>query len=89
VDFVKGQDVIDLSAAIFTALGAPGGVLAAGDFVTSAGAVAGDASDRVIHDTATGMLYYDADGSGAQQMTAFAQLNPGQALAAADFHVVA
>jgi Ca2+-binding RTX toxin-like protein len=88
VDFVSGQDEIDLSAAIFTALGAPGGVLAA-DFVSGAGAVAGDASDRVIHDTSTGMLYYDADGSGAQHMLPFAQVLPGQALAAGDFNVVA
>jgi hypothetical protein len=35
------------------------------------------------------MVYYDADGSGAQQMIAFAQVTPGQALLATDFHLVA
>jgi Ca2+-binding RTX toxin-like protein len=88
-DFVSAVDAIDLSAAIFTALGAPGSVVAAADLASGAGAVAGDASDRVIHDTATGMLYYDADGTGAQPMIPFAQVNPGQALAAADLHVIA
>ena len=58
-------------------------------FVSGASAVALDASARVIHDTATGMLYYDADGSGAQQMLPFAQVLPGQALDHQDFHVIA
>jgi Ca2+-binding RTX toxin-like protein len=89
VDFVKGQDVIDLSTAIFSAAGAPGTALAASDFVTGPAAVAHDASDHIIHDTSTGMLYYDADGSGAQQMVAFAQVNLGQALGASDFHLIA
>ena len=88
MDLVHGQDVIDLSVAIFTAVGAPG-ALAASDFVSGAGAVAHDGTDRVIHDTNTGMVYYDADGSGAQQMVAFAQVAPGQALATTDFHIIA
>jgi Ca2+-binding RTX toxin-like protein len=87
VDFVKGQDVIDLSVAIFTAAGAPG-ALAASDFVSGPGALAHDATDHVIHDTNTGMLYYDADGSGAQHMVPFAQVAPGQALAATDLHLI-
>lgn len=87
LDFVHGQDVIALSVAIFAAAGAPGG-LAASDFVSGAGAVAHDASDHVIHDTSTGILYYDADGSEAQPMVAFAQVAPGQTLAATDFRLV-
>jgi Ca2+-binding RTX toxin-like protein len=89
MDFASGQDKIDLSAAIFTGVGTPGNTLNGPDFVSGAGAVAHDASDHVIHDTNTGMVYYDADGSGAQPMVPFAQVAPGQALAAADFHVVA
>jgi Ca2+-binding RTX toxin-like protein len=88
LDFVKGQDVIDLSAAIFTQAGAPGNLDPSG-FVSEPGAVAHNASQHIVHDTTTGLLYYDADGSGAQQMVAFAQVNPGQALTASDIHVVA
>jgi len=87
VDFVQGQDVIDLSAAIFAAVGAPGN-LAASAFVSEPGAVAHDANQHIVHDTNTGTLYYDADGSRAQPMVAFAQINPGQALAAADLHLI-
>jgi len=42
--------------------------LAAGDarFYSAAGAVTGhDANDRVVYNTTTGNLYYDADGSGS------------------------
>jgi Ca2+-binding RTX toxin-like protein len=88
LDFARGQDVIGLSVAIFAELGSAGVPLSASDFVSGAGAVAGDASDRVIHDTATGMLYYDADGNGTQHMLPFAQIAPGQALAAADLHQI-
>jgi Ca2+-binding RTX toxin-like protein len=89
VDFVKGQDVIDLSAAIFAGVGAPGTVLSAGSFVSEAGAVAHTADQHIVHDTGTGLLYYDTDGSGAQHMVPFAQVAAGQALAAGDFHTVA
>jgi len=44
-----------------------GGNFAAGDarFYSAAGAVTGhDANDRVVYNTTTGNLYYDADGSG-------------------------
>jgi len=88
VDFVHGQDVIDLSAAIFAGAGAPGN-FAGATLVSEPGALAHTADQHIIHDTNTGTLYYDADGSGAQHMVAFAQVTPGQILAAADFHVVA
>jgi len=87
MDFVKGQDVIDLSAAIFAGVGTPdrfdGTAL-----VSKPGAVADNGGQHIIHDTNTGTLYYDADGSGAQHMVAFAQIDPGHALAASDFHVL-
>ncbi len=86
VDFVRGADRIELASAIFGGLG-PAGTLAADRFVGGAGATAQDALDRIVHDSATGMLYYDADGSGAQGMLAFAQVTPGLALVATDFVV--
>ncbi len=83
VDFVRGVDRIELSGAIFGGLG-PVGALAADRFAGGAGATALDTLDRIVHDSATGMLYYDADGNGAQVMLAFAQVAPGLVLAATD-----
>ena len=89
VDFAEAQhDSIDLSVAIFTVAGASGSTLAASTLVSEAGAVAHNADQNIIHDTLTGMLYYDADGNGIQHMAPFAQLAPGEALAASDFHLI-
>jgi Ca2+-binding RTX toxin-like protein len=60
-DFATG-DKLALSKAIFTTLSV--GSLASTQFYAAAGATeAQDANHRVIYDTTTGALYYDADGS--------------------------
>ena len=68
-DFTSGQDVLWLVGGAFTAIGGfPGTTFTAADdrFYAAAGAVAGhDATDRIIYDTNSGVLYYDSDGSGA------------------------
>ena len=67
VDFQSGADQIHLDARVMSALGTTG-TFAPGDarFYAAPGATSGhDADDRVIYDTSTGNLYYDADGSGA------------------------
>jgi Ca2+-binding RTX toxin-like protein len=64
-DFEAGIDVIQLSLAVFTALGSTG-ALAANQFASGAGITTGqDADDRLVFDTSTQTLYYDADGNGA------------------------
>ncbi len=68
VDFTVGSDNVALSTSIFTQAG-PVGALAASAFFL--GAAAGDASDRIGYDSATGNLLYDADGNGAQAAVAF------------------
>ena len=71
------------------ALGATGTTLSADAFWAAAGATAGhDATDRIIYDTTTGALYYDADGSGRGAAVQIAQLKAGQALSANDFLVI-
>ena len=65
----------------------PLGVLAAGRCVTGTAAV--DATDRIIYDSVTGKLFYDADGSGgAAAQVQFALLDSGLGLTAADFVIV-
>ena len=84
VDFAAGTDKIALDDAVFTGLGL--GALTASAFVT--GTAAGDADDRIIYDSATGQLYFDADGNGAGAAILFATLQGAPALTASDFLVI-
>ena len=85
VDVIFGynvaDDTIQLNSAVFTGLAA--GALDSGAFVI--GAAAGDADDRIIYDSATGQLYFDADGNDVGAAVLFATLSPGIALTSADF----
>jgi hypothetical protein len=64
-DFTSGTDKIQLSKAVMTALGSTLGTLATGQFWSGASVTAGhDGDDRIVYNTTTGALYYDADGSG-------------------------
>jgi Ca2+-binding RTX toxin-like protein len=89
-DFVSATDRLNFDNAVLTEVGADGN-FAAGDarFAAGAGFTSGrDASDRIVYDTSTGNLYYDADGSGtgAAQLVATMQGHP--ALAATDISVI-
>src|SRR5206468_7298689 len=80
-DFDAGWDNIQLDAAAFTEIGTTGR-MAAGDarFYSAPGATGGhDADDRIVYNSATGQLYYDADGSGpgaAQLIATIPNLTP-------------
>ncbi|EJM99236.1 calcium-binding protein [Phyllobacterium sp. YR531] len=84
-DFNVPSDTIWMDNAVFTALGGNGG-LSAGAFHIGAGA--NDAADRIIYNSTTGALYYDADGSGSGAAVQFATLTKGLALTNADFLVI-
>jgi Ca2+-binding RTX toxin-like protein len=63
-DFASGTDRIRLDDDVFTTLAA-GVALTEDQFLAGAGlTVAADAEDRIIYNTSTGALYYDADGTG-------------------------
>lgn len=83
-DFTSGEDVIELSSDVFTALDV--GALDAGAFAF--GKVALEADDRILYRAESGALLYDADGDGAGSAIVFAMLQPGLALSASDFVVV-
>ena len=85
-DYNVVADTIELENAIFGSLSTVG-VLAAGSFVAGAGVSAADADDFLLYDSASGALYYDADGSGAGEAVQFASLSSGLALSSADFMV--
>ena len=63
------------------------GALAAAAFRANTTGLAGDASDRIIYETDTGRLLYDADGTGAAAGVQFATLATGLALTNNDFLV--
>jgi len=64
-DFSRTDDLIRLDNAVMAGLGTTTGALTGAAFVSGAGrTAAADASDRIIYNTTTGDLYYDADGTG-------------------------
>ena len=87
-DFRVGEDRIHLDDDIFTALGAleVSRPLDAASFRLGTKAV--DADDFVIYDPDSGLLYYDADGSGVAKKVTFVRLDGGLDLSADDFLVI-
>jgi Ca2+-binding RTX toxin-like protein len=83
--FIAADDRLEFSSWAFPALGVYG-PLASSAFVKASAAQ--DASDRLIYDQPNGLLYYDADGTGAAAQTLVAKLTPGTVLSVADLFVV-
>ena len=86
-DFQVNFDEIRLSAAIFAKLGPAGTALGAGNFVQGPAAI--DRDDFIIHDSTTGALFYDLNGSRVGGLIQFAQLSVGLVLTADDFAIIA
>jgi len=84
-DFGTTDDRIQLDDAVFTAVGAVGQLSNA---AFRLGTAAADASDRIVYDSGTGQLWYDADGVGGTAAILFAKLAPGTLLSVDDFWVV-
>ncbi|WP_300334416.1 M10 family metallopeptidase C-terminal domain-containing protein [Accumulibacter sp.] len=91
-DFVSGSDTIQLNLAAFRALGTTVGRLSTDQFWSGAGVTqAHDASDRIVYNTTTGDLYYDADGYGGDAAVAIAVVGVAThaQLSYADFALIA
>ena len=82
--FVSGSDRILLDNAIFAGLA--DGALNPNAF--KVGSQANEADDRIVYNSATGQLFYDADGNGAGAALLFATLNGAPALVVGDFTVI-
>lgn len=87
-DFNVVDDTIRLDDAIFAALGT--GTLASIAFSSGAGVVTATTADqRILYNTSTGDLYYDADGNGGGAAAIkFATLTTKPAITNADFEIV-
>ena len=79
-DFALG-DTIQLDIAVFTTLTV--GALGASAFVQGTAATA--SSNRIVYDSATGNIFYDADGTGSVSGVLFATVSIGTQLSSASF----
>lgn len=79
-DFESGTDRIELQTKIFKSLGL--GQITADEFVSATAAQT--ATQNLVYDTASGELFYDADGSGARAQVLIGMLDPGTVLAVTD-----
>lgn len=87
-DFVVVDDTIRLENSIFTKLTGTG-VLTTDQFVKNTSGEATDTKDRIIYESDTGKIYYDADGSGKTvAKVLFAQVDTGLAMTSADFFII-
>ncbi len=82
-DFTSGTDKLAFAHSVFGAL--PVGELSPAAFVQAAAALTSD--QHVIFNQSTGVVSYDADGSGSGAAVAVAQLAAGQILKAQDIKV--
>ncbi|HYN47077.1 MAG TPA: calcium-binding protein, partial [Allosphingosinicella sp.] len=82
--FQAALDKIALDDAVFTGLTL--GALAPGAFRT--GSAAADADDRIIYNSASGQLLFDADGVGGAAAVQFATVSAGLAITASEFTVI-
>jgi Ca2+-binding RTX toxin-like protein len=88
-DWVSGSDEMHLDDAAFAAIGAMGDFVS-GDarFKANSSGTATDASDRLVFNTSTGQLYYDADGNGGGTAQLIATVQGGASVAATDIVVI-
>lgn len=85
-DFKHGEDTIALNNDVFAALQI-NGILASSAFRSNTTGAAGDKYDRVIYESDTGKLFYDADGTGSKTGIHFATLNKHLDMRYSDFFV--
>ncbi|KAF0162758.1 MAG: Hemolysin-type calcium-binding domain-containing protein [Rhodocyclaceae bacterium] len=91
IDFEIASDQLrfDNGTGVYTAIGIDGAFDPAAFYSANGATTANDLSDRIIYDSATGNLYYDADGSaGGSSAVLFATLTGAPTLADTDLFVI-
>ena len=88
LDYNVANDTIQLSFAGFLGIGTLGSFDATA-FVSNAGGTAESPEDRIVYNSTTGALYYDADGNGGGAAVQFALLSGAPTLTNVDFAVIA
>jgi hypothetical protein len=89
-DFTHGTDLLILDHRTFSGFGGQGAIGALKSDMLALNTAA-SASTRIIYETSTGKVFYDPDGTGAQQAVHFATINePGgtHTVSAADFVII-
>lgn len=72
-DFKPADDTIEIVDGVFE-FGMSSGSLSANQFTSNRSGKATDINDRIIYETDTGNLYFDADGKGGEKAVLFAKL---------------
>jgi Ca2+-binding RTX toxin-like protein len=85
-DFVSGADKLQFSKKVFAGLGKAAGSLTDAQFAYSTETLT--TTDRIIYNTSTGALYYDADGSGGASAVQVALIGSHPTIVVADFSIV-
>ncbi|CAH0349327.1 hypothetical protein SPH9361_00550 [Sphingobium sp. CECT 9361] len=85
VDFKAVDDTFAFDNAVFTGLGADGQI---NSDLFVVGKAALDANDRLIYGSKSGVLSYDADGSGSGAAVQIATLSSGLHLTSSDFLII-
>lgn len=87
-DYTAANDTMQLENAIFRALGTKTGTLSWIMFQASATGLAKDPDDRILYNTTTGVISYDADGSGSGKAIPFAVLEKAPYISAIEFQII-
>ncbi|MBW6425266.1 calcium-binding protein [Rhizobium sp. XQZ8] len=86
--YVVADDIIRLENAIFTKLTGVNVLLTADQFVANTSGEATDTKDRIIYESDTGNIYYDADGSTKTiAKVLFAHVDAGLKMTAGEFFI--
>lgn len=86
-DFSVKDDTIIIDHLIYRGVGKSGD-LASSAFWSNTTGKAHDTTDRIIYNSKTGGLFFDADGTGSGTAVQFAKLDAGLKLTAADFDLI-
>jgi Ca2+-binding RTX toxin-like protein len=88
VDFTPNEDLLVINVSAFGGGLVAGAALDASQLVASAGATAEQAHGQFLYDTSTGVLSWDADGTGALAPVQLATLDGTPLISASDFDLV-